>query len=486
MADVYPKVAQFKSVDAFRARLSELSLDLPTDDGVLTASDDSPMASSLLIGDVEVGNRWCIHPMEGWDANCDGSPSELTLRRWRHFGISGAKLIWGGEAAAVVSEGRANPNQTLATPENREGLRVLLDELTSAHAEAFGSTDDLLAGLQLTHSGRFCRPNSKTLEPRIAYHHPLLDEKFGIDPQNEAVVLTDKEARELVDAYVRAAQTAQEVGFRFVDIKSCHGYLMHEFLSARPRGGEFGGSFEARTRLLTMIIEQVREACPDLMIGVRLSVFDTLPYRTSLEIGQPMDASRLLPYQLGFGMSEDDPLEYDLAEPFQLLEKLRDLGIVAVNLSCGSPYYNPHLMRPAIFPPSDGYLPPEDPLVGVARQIHVARKCREAFPDLPMVGSGYSYLQDYLPHVAQAVVRAGWVDSVGLGRMVLSYPELPADTLRDGTMTRRKVCRTFSDCTTAPRNGIVSGCFPLDPFYKEREEAAAVRALKQSLKADDG
>ena len=176
-----------------------------------------------------------------------------------------------------MSEGRANPNQTLATPENREGLRVLLDELTSAHAEAFGSTDDLLAGLQLTHSGRFCRPNSKTLEPRIAYHHPLLDEKFGIDPQNEAVVLTDKEARELVDAYVRAAQTAQEVGFRFVDIKSCHGYLMHEFLSARPRGGEFGGSFEARTRLLTMIIEQVREACPDLMIGVRLSVFDTLP-----------------------------------------------------------------------------------------------------------------------------------------------------------------------------------------------------------------
>ena len=486
MAELYPKVAQFKSVDAFRKRLSELSLDLPTDDAVLTEAAGSPMASSLSIGDVEVGNRWCIHPMEGWDANRDGSPSELTLRRWRHFGISGAKLIWGGEAAAVVPEGRANPKQTLATRENREGLQTLLDELTSAHAEAFGSTDDLLVGLQLTHSGRFCRPNSKTLEPRIAYHHPLLDEKFGIDPQNEVVVLTDEEARELIEAYVRAAQTAREVGFRFVDIKSCHGYLMHEFLSATPRDGEFGGDFEARTRLLTMTIERVRQACPELMIGVRLSVFDTLPYRTSRAIGQPMDASRLLPYQLGFGMSEDDPLEYDLTEPFQLLEKLRDLGVVVVNLSCGSPYYNPHLMRPAIFPPSDGYLPPEDPLVGVARQIHVARKCREAFPDLPMVGSGYSYLQDYLPHVAQAVIRAGWVDSVGLGRMVLSYPELPSDTLRDGMMTRRKVCRTFSDCTTAPRNGIVSGCFPLDPFYKEREEAAAVRALKQSLKADDG
>lgn len=485
MPELYPKVAQFKSVESFRDRLAALSLDLPLDDQVLTAAEGSPMAQSLRIGDFEVANRWCIHPMEGWDANQNGSPSELTLRRWRHFGISGAKLIWGGEAAAVVPEGRANPNQTLATPENKDGLRALLDELTTAHSEKFGTTDGLLVGLQLTHSGRFCRPHSKVLEPRIAYHHPLLDEKFGIDPLDESVLLTDEEARDLIGAYVRAAKTAEEVGFRFVDIKSCHGYLMHEFLSARPRRGEFGGSFEARTRLLTTIIRKVREACPELMIGVRLSAFDTLPYRTSREIGQPMDASKLLPYQLGFGTSEENPLEYDLTEPFRLIETLRGLGVTAVNLSCGSPYYNPHLMRPAIFPPSDGYQPPEDPLVGVARQVHVARQFRKAFPDLPIVGSGYSYLQDYLPHVAQAVVRSGWVDSVGLGRMVLSYPELPADTLTEGRMVRRKVCRTFSDCTTAPRNGMVSGCFPLDPFYKVRPEAEAMRALKQSLRNAD-
>ncbi|MDA0590426.1 MAG: NADH:flavin oxidoreductase [Planctomycetota bacterium] len=482
MSDLYPKVAQFKSVAAFRDRLSELSLSLPVDDAVLTAADDSPMARRLNIGGVEVGNRWCIHPMEGWDANRDGSPSELTLRRWRNFGLSGAKLIWGGEAAAVVPEGRANPNQTLATPGNRDGLKALLDELTIAHAERFGSTDDLLVGLQLTHSGRFCRPNSKQLEPRIAYHHPLLDEKFGIDPEDQATVLTDAELYNLIDAYVVGAQTAQEAGFRFVDIKSCHGYLMHEFLSARPRAGEFGGDFEARTRLLTTIITRVRDACPDLMICVRLSVFDSLPYKTSRGIGEPMDASGLLPYQLGFGTREDDPLEYDLTEPFELIARLQHLGVAALNVSCGSPYYNPHIQRPAIFPPSDGYQPPEDPLVGVVRQLDAARKCKDAFPEMPMVGSGYSYLQDFLPHVAQAVVREGWIDSVGLGRMVLSYPELPADTLGEGTMARRKVCRTFSDCTTAPRNGIVSGCFPLDPFYKEMDEAATLREWKQSLK----
>ena len=216
-------------------------------------------------------------------------------------------------------------------------------------------------------------------------------------------------------------------------MKACHGYLLHEFLSARTRPGRFGGDFDGRTRLLRTIMARIRDEHPDLMVGVRLSVFDMPPFKTSREVGQPMDYADLLPYQYGFGCREDKPLEYDLTEPLQLIGVLRDLGVVAVNVSCGSPYYNPHIQRPAIFPPSDGYQPPEDPLVGVVRQIHAARKCQQALPDLPMVGTGYTYLQDYLPHVAQAVVRAGWIDLVGIGRMVLSYPELPADVLSAGS-----------------------------------------------------
>src|SRR5438552_2173890 len=152
----YPKIAQLKTVTAFRARLAELGLGLPVDDTILTAAQGSPLAQPLSIGPLKVGNRWCIHPMEGWDANRDGSPTESTLRRWRNFGKSGAKLIWGGEAAAVQPDGRANPNQTLATASNKSGLAALLDACLSAHREAFGTTDDLAVGLQLTHSGRFC------------------------------------------------------------------------------------------------------------------------------------------------------------------------------------------------------------------------------------------------------------------------------------------------------------------------------------------
>ncbi|HEX5103832.1 MAG TPA: NADH:flavin oxidoreductase [Pirellulaceae bacterium] len=483
MAD-YPKVAQLKNVEAFRARLAALGLDLPVDEDVLTAEQGSPLAAPIQIGPLRVGNRWCIHPMEGWDANRDGSPSELTLRRWWHFGLSGAKLIWGGEAAAVQPDGRANPNQTLAVPSNKAGLAALWNECLAAHRRAFGpnATDDLVVGLQLTHSGRFCRPNSKQLEPRIAYHHPLLDAKFGIRPDDNAVVWSDDDLERLIDSYVVAAGLAREVGYQFVDIKACHGYLLHEFLSARTRPGRFGGDLDGRTRLLFTIISRVRAAFPDLGVFVRVSIFDTLPYKTSREVGQPMEYQQLLPYQFGFGAQADDPRQIDLVEGIELLQRLKAAGVLAANISCGSPYYNPHIMRPAIFPPSDGYQPPEDPLVGVVRQIHAARACKAAVPELAMVGTGYSYLQDYLPHVAQAVIRAGWIDLVGLGRMVLSYPEMPADTLQRGTTERKKVCRTFSDCTTAPRNGLASGCYPLDPYYKERPEAEELKRVKQEIK----
>jgi NADPH2 dehydrogenase len=479
---MYPKIAQLKNVAAFRARLAELGLELPVDDDILTAERDSPLARPWELGGFRVGNRWCIHPMEGWDAERDGSPSAHTLRRWRHFGLSGAKLIWGGEAAAVQDDGRANPNQTLATPANKAGLAALLEACVSAHREACGTADDLLVGLQLTHSGRFARPNSKRLEPRIAYHHPLLDAKFGIDPADQSIVWTDDDLERLVDRFVAAAGLAEEVGYRFVDVKACHGYLMHEFLSARTRPGKFGGDFAGRTRLLLTIIDRIRAERPELMIGVRLSAFDFVPYQTSREIGKPMEYAGLLPYEHGFGTNPTDPLAYDLTETIELLNVLKGRGVIAVNLSCGSPYYNPHIQRPAIFPPSDGYQPPEDPLVGVVRQLQAAQVCKQAVPDLPLVGSAYSYLQDYLPHVAQAMVRDGWIDSVGLGRVVLSYPELPRDCLERGALARKKVCRTFSDCTTAPRAAMISGCYPLDPYYKAMPEFEQLRKVKEGLR----
>lgn len=476
----YPKVAQLRTTEKLQQHLSTLGVEIPCDAELLSAVRGSPLAQEIRVGALTIGNRWCIHPMEGWDANTDGSPSALTLRRWQRFGESGAKLIWGGEAAAVRPDGRANPNQTLATAANASGLRTLLRTLKESHVHHFGSLDGLVIGLQLTHSGRFCKPEShKRWQPRIAYHHPLLDQKFGIAFTDDSCVWSDQELETLIDDYVAAAQLAWSAGFNFVDIKACHGYLLHEFLSARSRPGRFGGDLAGRSRVLLTIIQRVRESCPDLTIGVRLSIYDTLPYQSAPEKGQPMDWDPCEPYLFGFGVHPNDPFQYDLSEPLQLIGMLQQSGVSMLNVTCGSPYYCPHIQRPALFPPSDGYLPPEDPLVGVARLIGATAKIKEAFPTLPIVGTGYTYLQEHLPLVAQAAIRGGLVDFVGLGRMVLSYPTLPADTLAGKQPTRKLICRTFSDCTTAPRNGLVSGCYPLDEHYKQRPERDQLLTLKQ-------
>ena len=249
---------------------------------------------------------------------------------------------------------------------------------TDAHREAFGSLDGLLVGLQLTHSGRFCKPDDHhKMSPRIAYHHPLLDAKFKIDPRDDSIVWTDAELDQLIDDYVAAARLAHEVGFQFVDVKACHGYLLHEFLSARSRPGRFGGDLAGRSRVLMSIIDRIRAEIPHLAIGVRLSVFDFVPYQTSREIGRPMDYDSYLPYEFGFGCSPNDPLSIDLTEPIELMRMLIAHGVAAINITCGSPYYNPHLQRPAIFPPIDGYQPPEDPLVGVWPNRY-RRQCKAA------------------------------------------------------------------------------------------------------------
>jgi NADPH2 dehydrogenase len=383
----------------------------------------------------------------------------------------------GGEAVAVRHDGRANPNQLLINERNLSGLVELRELLEGTHQEQFGTTDDLLVGLQLTHSGRFARPNEKTkLEPRIAYRHPVLDRRFGID--GDEPLLSDDDLSRLIEDFIRAGKLARQAGYAFVDIKHCHGYLGHEILSGFDRPGKFGGSFENRTRFLREIAAGLRAEAPDLELGVRVSIFDFTPFEPGPDrIGVP---SAKAPYGCAFG-GDGSGQGIDLTEPRRFLELLRELGIELVCSSAGSPYYNPHIQRPAIFPPSDGYLPPEDPLVGVTRQIRATAEMKAACPEMLLVGSGYSYLQEWLPHVGQRVIRDGQVDFIGLGRMVLSYPELPADVLAGRPMQRKKICRTFSDCTTAPRNGMVSGCYPLDPFYKARPERERVMELKKEI-----
>ncbi len=480
----FVRLGSVRDVDHFSDCLDALGLKIPLDRELLRGAE-SPLAQPLARGEIKLGNRLAIHPMEGWDGTADGNPTEKTFRRWRHFGRSGAKLIWGGEAVAVRHDGRANPNQLLMAPHTRDGLARLRDALIDEHRRTTGSVEDLLIGLQLTHSGRYSRPSALNRgEPRILYHHPILDRKLGLP--EDYPVLTDGEIRAIIGDFHAAARLAQALGFDFVDIKHCHGYLGHEFLSAHTREGDYGGSFENRTRFLREVVQGVRSVAPGLKIGVRLSAFDSVPFRPDPAQstagkpgpGVPESYALLIPYRWGFGVNPQSPVEPELAETVRFMALLEELNIRLVNITAGSPYYCPHIQRPALYPPSDGYQPPEDPLRGVARLMEVARCLKQEFPNLIFVGTGYTYLQDFLPQVAQAAVRDGWTDCVGLGRMVLTYPELLWDALEGRTVQHKRICRTFSDCTTAPRNGLPSGCYPLDGYYKKSEDAAKLKEAK--------
>ena len=470
----YPRVATFKTAETFGRHLAAAGIPLQFDAELATAAS-SPLARPFELGGVRVGNRFCVLPMEGWDGTREGEPSELTVRRWRNFGRSGAKLIWGGEAVAVRHDGRANPHQLLITPETLPAIAELRRALIDTHVERFGtsSDDDLYIGLQLTHSGRFSKPDlHERPEPLAAVANHVLDRRFS-----SVRVLSDAEIARLIDDFVAAARLAAGAGFQFVDVKHCHGYLGHELLGARDRAGRYGGSFENRTRFLREIIDGIRATVPGLGIAVRLSVFDLVPHRKSAS-GAGVHEVDPSTYTAAFGLLDNGNLDAALEEGRALLRMLEARDVRWICVTAGSPYYCPHAQRPALFPPSDGYEPPEDPLHGVARQIAATALLKADFPGIAIVGSGYTYLQEWLPHVAQFNVREGLTDFVGLGRMILAYPDLPADLLNGLPLKRKTICRTFSDCTTGPRMGLVSGCFPLDPFYLAHEHGARLRDAK--------
>ena len=467
------QVRTLRTWDALQERLRDLGLDLAVDPDV---DPRGALAEPLEVAGREAPNRFCVLPMEGWDGEGDGRPSDLVRRRWRRFGASGAGTVW-AEATAVRPDGRANPRQLVIDDSTVDDLAALRAELVAAHDRGDRGGRGPVVGLQLTHSGRWSRPGGEP-RPRVAYRHPLLDGRVGA---TDADVLTDDEIDRLVEVFVRAAVLARRAGFDFVDIKHCHGYLAHELLSAVDRPGRYGGDLDGRTRFLRSVAEGVRAEAPGLGLAVRLSAFDLVPHVTGPGGRGVPDGDRGPTYRYAFG-GDGSGLGIDLGEAHDVLRCCAAWGVSLVSITAGSPYYTPHVQRPAYFPPSDGYQPPRDPLAEVARLAGVTADLAAAHPDITVVASGLSYLQQWLPHAGQALVRSGGAAAVGHGRMALSYPDLPADVLAGRPLDVRRICRTLSDCTTAPRHGLVSGCYPYDPFYKALPERDVLVAAKQALR----
>lgn len=447
----------------------------------LSLSDDfSALFEPVTIGPKTAGNRLCVQPMEGCDGTLDGQPDELTFRRYLRFGAGGAKILW-GEATAIEDAGRMNPRQLSIDDRTASSIEKMLSDCRAAHRAEFGSDDDLLVGLQMAHSGRF-----SFRKPLLVTHDPILDpltldKSTGKFVDDSYPLLTDDELRRLEDRYVAAAKLFDKIGCDFIDVKQCHRYLLSELLAAKNRPGAYGGSLENRTRLVRDIVGRIRDEVPGLIIGTRMNAYDGIPYRGEGDefIGQPCPHD--LPLETAFGTDPHDHLREDLTEPVQLAMWLREWGVSLINVSAGNPYANPHVVRPAEFAPVDGYNTPEHPLLGVLRHFRIATAIQAAVPDIPVVGSGYSWLQDFALHAGAAHVADKSVAIIGMGRATLSHPDFAKAVQETGHMNRKQICRTFSYCTNLmrsknhPLGQYPTGCPPFDkevygPLWKEAEE----------------
>ncbi len=429
----------YQTPEEFFEQNRELDLNLPY------SADTSILKDKVLIGEKIAENRLCCQAMEGCDATPDGSPDELTKRRYERFSKGGAGIIW-FEATACTEDGRANPRQLWLKEANLDDFKKIVYDIKETGLRENGFEPIVI--MQNTHSGRYSKPHG-TPEPLIAYNNPIFE---GDNPISKDRILSDDALDKIGDAMVKNSVLAEKAGFDGVDIKCCHRYLNSELLSAYERDGKYGGSLENRTRLLRESVKGAIESTSgDFLVSSRLNVYDGFPY----------------PY--GFGVSRDGGLEFDTTEPLWLINQLYDMGVRVLNISMGNPYFNPHVNRPFAM---GGYSPEEHPLKGVSRMLEGTMKLKKAIPKMMFISSGLSYLGVAAPNVCSAFIEEGGFDICGFGRQIFAYPDFANDIVNCGNLQKDKLCIACSKCTEIMRSGGTPGCVIRDgelymPIYKE-------------------
>ena len=418
----------FKSKAELLEVSEKIGFDLPFSDDLTFLFESQSISSTA------VSNRLAVQPMEGYDSRNDGAPNESVFRRYERYAQGGSGLIW-FEAAGVVPEGRSNPHQMMLTERNRGRFRQLVDRTRKAAKKSRGGAHEIFFVLQLTHSGRFSRPDGIS-RPQCAAFLPGLDKD-----KSQVTIVSDSYLDSLQERFVESARLAFSAGFDAVDIKACHGYLVNDLLASFTRvNSRYGGEFDNRSRFLVETLQKIRAEIPELKLAVRLSVYDGIPF----------------PH--GFGVSKKEGSAPDLEEPLALIKRLVDSGCSLLNITLGNPHHKAHLGRPYDRPVNSSALADEHPLEGIRRLIKLTGQIQKQFPDTPCVGTGYSWLRQFFPHVGAAVLERGEASFIGLGRSSFAYPGAPLDLMDSGRIAPHRVCVACSCCSELARAGLPSGC----------------------------
>jgi 2,4-dienoyl-CoA reductase (NADPH2) len=411
---------RFRTRDDLLRKAKDLGFDLPYSD------DITPLFQPYDLSRFSIANRLVVQPMEGYDSENDGSPSELSIRRYMRYASGGSGIIW-YEAVSVVHDGRSNPHQLWIHKKNSDNYSRLNDEVRK---KAIKQGPEPFLVIQLTHSGRYSKPEG-IAKPQVAALNPLLD-------KTAPYMLTDDDLKRIMDRFVEASKLAYKSGFNAIDIKACHGYLVVDLLSAKTRSNSIfgGGEVPGRFRFLLETIDRIKYEVPGILVTTRLGISDL--------------------YSDGFGVDEKG--KPDFTEPLLLVDQLKSRDISLINITMGSPYFNPHVSRPYDNPLPGQDKPPEHPLEGVRRMINSTALFQEGFPEIAMVGSAYSFLRHFAPNVGAAVIKNVQASFMGFGRNSFAYPSMPLDLRKNGMADPRKVCITCSGCTRLIRSLRPGGC----------------------------
>lgn len=449
---------KIKSHEELSTKLQDLNISLPV------SNDLSIFSEPYKLGEYTLPNRFVSLPMEGVDSDEDLGPSELCFRRYDRFARGGAGLMW-GEACAVHPDGRSNPRQLVMNRGNLDKYKRLVEETRKAAKDSCGH--DIVFILQLTHSGRYSKPQGFPA-PIFAQHNPLLDEPLGLTKEDP--IISDEALDSLIDNYIETAKMSEEAGFDGVDMKAVHGYLVAELLGARERPGKYGGSFENRTRFFMDCMKGMQSALTKSFVTTRVTMMEPSPY----------------PY--GWGVkAEEGSIEADLSEPMQLIAKCEEIKVPFLGISLGYPRFQPHWNRPHDNSLAGAPPPPEHPLEGVVRMAEVTKSIQQKFPKLPMVACGISWLRTLMPQVAAGMLKEGYAELIGLGRAILSYPNCVNDIINKGTMDPKETCITCSMCSQIMADVVsCTGCVVHDkgiygPEYKKGRKAAIAQAKAKKV-----
>ncbi|NVM36125.1 MAG: flavin oxidoreductase/NADH oxidase [Candidatus Lokiarchaeota archaeon] len=442
----------YKKLNDLEKKIAELGLDIPIYPRV------EILQQRVNINNLFIPNRLAIQPMEGFDANLDGTPGKLTYRRYERYAKSGAGLIW-FEATAITEDCRSNPHQLVLSEKNVKKFKELVSftrNISNKTLRKLGFDNKVILILQLNHSGRYCIRDGKKY-PIRAYLNKDFDKAKGLS-EKDGIVISDDQLKEIEEKWIQKAVLAKGVGFDGVDIKSCHGYLIHELFSSRLRkNSKYGGNpLKNRASFFLNIIKELNKKMKNernFIITTRMSVYDGIPY----------------PY--GFGVkpveNENFPALLDLTEPLKVINKLYKQGVRLINITAGNPHYKPQITRPFDIPVKGGTLPNEHPLYGVSRLLNLATLIKNHLPeDMVVVGSGYSYLRQFAGYIAAGMAHEKRVDVCAFGRMALANPNFPKQIFQEGILDKKQVCITCSKCSEFMKLRKNVGCATRDPQYQ--------------------